>query len=779
MNKLIISLLSLCATLPLSAAVTLGDTPLTAIVTPEDAPSCSRLAASELQKYIEKTSGDKLPILNAAADATGNIFVGEQPDLCADLQPEGYRITARDGNLFITGRDQREPVSGIRNPWDFYEVYNQELGIGAFGEAGSLYGVYNFLEKYAGTRFYWPGEVGTVITSQDITVPADANDSNYPKFSYRYAWLCNFNVAPVESLWFRQLGLGSRSPVQIIDFNGFFTNAFKDTHPEYLALFNGERDSTDHCAIRGGGHLCLTTPGVTEAVAELICQYFRQHPEQHYFPLVPGDGLYHICECPDCQAQIEPEMGKIGDFSFHIWNFVNNVAAIVGKEFPDKNVGCLAYEHYLLPPKQIEKLNPNVAVMFCVNRGAMACPAYRDAMLERMSGWAARTDKALFVWDYYLHTWMPWNRLPVVFTHTAKEDILRMYKNGFGGEFIEAESWNNEFPNAIVNFPGTQHLNLYVTGKLYWDPELDIDALLDEYYNLFYGPAAAPLKHFFTLAEDCWNRSNAKCTVTSGIMESITPQDTFTVAELNTLSSCLEEGIALTPEGSPYRTRIELLQQEFAVGRQSLIAKVRSEKPEMLALNCADEIKIDGRLDEPTWQEGFGQAMVSKTGENTPFRTIVYARHDAQNLYFGFVLHEEKTDKLKVDGQVRDYPDMYLDDCLEIYMMKNDSDDGLQFIVNAAGQIWDALRHRDGVIDASWNCEGAVAAVQIEGQRITIELAIPLAEAGFKPDEKIAANFYRSRVVDEFQKFAAWSPTMADFHFIPERFGTLTLEAAE
>ncbi len=45
------------------------------------------------------------------------------------------------------------------------------------------------------------------------------------------------------------------------------------------------------------------------------------------------------------------------------------------------------------------------------------------------------------------------------------------------------------------------HLNIYVFYKYHWNPNRDIDALLNEYYTLFYGPAAHPMKKFWEEVE--------------------------------------------------------------------------------------------------------------------------------------------------------------------------------------------------------------------------------------------------------------------------------------
>ncbi len=774
-------LLAFLAVSSIQAALSIGDIPLTRIILPAYPPDSVRRAAIDLQDFLERVAEVRLDITQEAAE-DGNIFLGDRPELTDGLPPEGFRIVARGGNLYIAGRDQREVVYGIRDPWLRYEVYNESLKVGAFGEAGTLYGVYHFLEKYAGVRFYWPGELGTVVPRKSIVLPDGLDEQDAPEFPQRHPLFCHFDQAPEDSLWYRRVGFGAIAPLQIIHFFSYFVHAFKDTHPEFLALRNGERDSTDKCAIGGGGHLCLNAPGIKEAIAGLIKNYFRAHPEQSCFPLMPEDGLNNCCECPACRAEQDLDRAASGRFSNHIWKFLNDVAAIVAEEFPDRQIGCLAYEGYLAPPDRIEKLHPNVVLMFCKNRGSMASPTYSRAMHERIEAWLGKTDNRIGNWDYYLYAWMPWRGLPVFFPETIREDIGYMHEHHFLGDFICSESWmsSSDAVGRKINYPATQHLNLYLTAKLLWHHDCDVEALMDEYYRLFYGPAADPMRRFFTLAAQCWTDAFQKDDSRDGIFPSIAPKDVFSLASLDAFQACLDEAAALAPAGSPYAGRIALLASEYVHGRASLVTMIRNEKPELAVLRLRDgeTVTVDGVLDESTWKDGQCQGMVSKNGEATPFRAQIFARHDGTNLYLGVVMAEKKTDSLMLRGNRRDDPNMYLDDCLEFFLMdQDDSGNGRQFILNAAGQIWDGLRFSDGAVDAAaWSPAGACAAAAIsDGKRIVIEFSCPLADLGLKPGDRATANFYRSRVVDEGQRFAVWSPTFAEGHFVPERFGFLKL----
>ena len=89
--------------------------------------------------------------------------------------------------------------------------------------------------------------------------------------------------------------------------------------------------------------------------------------------------------------------------------------------------------------------------------------------------------------------------------------------------------------------------------------------------------------------------------------------------------------------------------------------------------------------------------------------------------------------------------------------------------------MWDAEIVDVHTRKTEWD-SGAETAVKVSGNRICIEIAIPKASIGVADGGSLKANFYRSRVVDEGQTFAAWSPIFEERHYKPERFGTIVLK---
>ena len=77
------------------------------IYTDAAAPASVQAAAADLQAYIEKVSGAKLPLVNAPREpmlALGNTPTATQAGVNSDTMPlEGFRIAVRGRNLFVLG----------------------------------------------------------------------------------------------------------------------------------------------------------------------------------------------------------------------------------------------------------------------------------------------------------------------------------------------------------------------------------------------------------------------------------------------------------------------------------------------------------------------------------------------------------------------------------------------------------------------------------------------------------------------------------------------------
>ena len=156
------SLVGLLALLSLSA-VAEG-----VIMLPEKPTGSERFAAQELRYHLEKATGEALTIVfePKKADAGRRYFVGRVAALAAvGVDPAAFRAEERlvkgVGNdvCFVGGEiPDFDALRARSSDWETY----------GYAGGGTLYAVYDFLEKDMGVRWLWPGELGEVIPRRAV-----------------------------------------------------------------------------------------------------------------------------------------------------------------------------------------------------------------------------------------------------------------------------------------------------------------------------------------------------------------------------------------------------------------------------------------------------------------------------------------------------------------------------------------------------------------------------------------------------------------------------------
>ena len=105
--------------------------------------------------------------------------------------------------------------------------------------------------------------------------------------------------------------------------------------------------------------------------------------------------------------------------------------------------------------------------------------------------WKKRMDK--FVYRPYYPSFMLHCGLPIPMMHNIISDakfLSRPENKPLGVRWESWPAWNTLF------------INQYVWGKMLWDPSQDGEALLKDFYEKYYGPAANPMESFYSAIEE-------------------------------------------------------------------------------------------------------------------------------------------------------------------------------------------------------------------------------------------------------------------------------------
>ena len=283
-----------------------------------------------------------------------------------------------------------------------------------------------------------------------------------------------------------------------------------------------------------------------------------------------------------------------------------------------------------------------------------------------------------------------------------------------------------------------------------------MDALLEEYYKLFYGDAAPLMKKYWELVE--------KITMKGNITH---PLDHYTIDEAKAVMEVLDDAFAATEEGSREWQRIKLMLGEIRL-RERAKLDPKEQAPFRIAVS-EELIPVDGTQ----WKNAVRYEMVTKMGENPAVKTEVLAIADREGVAFSFTCHEPVKRELTVDARRHDDPRLYLDDSVEAFFCRPDQSNAIHFIINADGfcadYTWPNSEDSD---DISWNSSG-LKTFNARGDGFwSVQFKIPWKDFGLEgPDgADLVGILYRNRPSGGKDEFSALVPTYSYAHRVPSLF---------
>ena len=193
-----------------------------------------------------------------------------------------------------------------------------------------------------------------------------------------------------------------------------------------------------------------------------------------------------------------------GSHSGTLIHFINKVAEAIEKEYPEKIIDTLAYAHTRQAPKYV-KPRPNVVVRLCsieccFSHPLETCKEFNQDFIVKdgetfpndIRNWSKMCDR-LYVWDYitnFAHYILPYPNFQVL-----QPNIQFMIRNNVKGIF-EQGNYSEGGGGELAE------LRAYVTAKLLWDPEYDVDLAINEFLSGYYGMAAAPIRAYMDMLRD-------------------------------------------------------------------------------------------------------------------------------------------------------------------------------------------------------------------------------------------------------------------------------------
>ncbi len=569
-----------------------------AIIVTADHPSrVVRYAAEELVHHLEKSCGARLEVRTeseAKLTAPPRIYIGASRAVreagidVEKLAAEAFVLRIKDDEVFIVGKD------GGGDPLD------------ADTCAGTLWGVYEWLDRDVGVRWLWPGELGTYVPKFKTVVARTCDEttalvlfqrrlraglgfeSDHPALGFTTAAFKQFSNE--QSVYLRRHRMGRSYPVS-------YGHAFTDwwekdgkVHPEWFQLLeSGKRGPNKK---NGRFSMCVSNPDLQR---EVVSRWSAKRPPDARAPGFINaceNDILGLCTCDNCRAldgaapgdylKFYTPASKMAGSRFVSDRYARFWLGIQQQAPAGTTVVGYAYFNYFQAPTSGIKLNSNILIGYCPSSGWFPRSAEEHAwMKQQWTDWRD-TGARLFMRTNHL---LDGYCMPFIFAHQFADEFHHAVEQG-----MVATDYD-----SLTGHWATQGPNLYTVARLHVRPEAAADEVLAEYYAAF-GAASPAVKSYFEYWENYTTFSREKINQTMENLQAsrwrswakaahvLYPAECFTPAE-----KMLEQAMLAAGDDAEAAARVKFLQ--LGLQHAKLCAHVSARLTLATSTATKDEIK--------------------------------------------------------------------------------------------------------------------------------------------------------------------------------------------
>ena len=627
-----------------------------------------RYPASFLQRYIRKSTGIKAVIVKESERKKGvrTIFLGatryaaEQVGSFQKMKPEELALIPVGRDLVICGEVSPEGI-----------------------DRGTLFGVYEFLERQLGIRWFYPayrdwkgyGD-GTVIPKHDkISFPAKAVRSA-PRMRQREGGVMyqKYYGIEIEKLWHPVLRFGNTRPHQNANHTQVnWVDLYGKTHPEYFAKSKNGKPRINF-RYKGRTYICLSSQAVLDRMMKNLADFDagkdpgpawgprKPEPKTVYFCCNDGMLPATTCQCPECAALLRTDRVYEEQGSELYFRFISRYAERIRQKYPQRRLAVLAYNHYLAPPESVPI--PDILDVTYVGPKIIynSNPEQHRQHARYLNRWFELLGKdpiRLNIWLNIVNPTQYISAVPFMYPNIFKQ-FLKEMENKISGVFINGFSPYLKRTGAVRIYGTIMSLPMvWIQSRLLWDPDADPDALLRDWCAKSYGPACDAMYAFYQLVIDRWEnlyQTNDAMTQLDYIHRIRYPKE-----KVDELKRRLDHALAKAASDPDARRRIAYLKNYVYVYffRESELYQRTSGR--LNTYECLP-VKVlpalDGKGDDPAWRDAAAISLVKfQRGEVSPRKSAVKLVHkDGRLAFLARFENSVLKDELRIQIAVRPYP---------------------------------------------------------------------------------------------------------------------------
>jgi len=448
------------------------------VVSPDArSPTIERMAADDLAKYIELMSGATPAIADTPSSIT-DALASRHPVFI--VGSAAFRI---DGNLMRRVKRVAKKDPGLRADAIVVRRSGNLVYLAGLTDDGHYHAVAHLLHRW-GCRWYLPTDFGECIPEHETLMIGNLDHAYASPFELRSYWI-SWNGSPVGR---REFSLRNFMTVGVpAPGCGHALRQYtQELIPQGKTMFD----------------IPIAEQRTIAHVAGKIEEVFKSNGT---VSLAMEDGVYQSDSPVDARlrAGLWDKYMMTASMTDVFMTFYNGVCERLLNKYPESTarIGFLAYSNITIPPQRVQHAaKPLVCALAPIDIDpihGMDDPISppRQEYRNMLYRWAEVMEGRVWIYDYD-QGMLVWRDLPNPSHQAFRQDVQHYRKAGILGIYTESR-------NAIA----TTFLNLHMRGQLMWNPALDVDGHLAEFYGKFYGPAAEPMRSYWSKIFTTWEET--------------------------------------------------------------------------------------------------------------------------------------------------------------------------------------------------------------------------------------------------------------------------------
>ena len=484
------------------------------------------MAAEDLQNFFYEATGITLSVIpdtqikgfeeNARYFSVGNTTLLEETGigLNADtLGGNGYVVKTYAENdfsvVFMAGGSDYGTLYAVQ---DFLrELFDYEI-YAVYAQGGDYVGA-----NYTGEYYIDTNVANKEFFSLDKTVVPDIDHliSSYYAVQYDKSGLGETAADLAEKeTWATRMGYRISNEIfmyndtipavhNLVDFVPYAT--YSASYPEWYSNYY------DTSIASAKVQLCLSNEVMyTQVLLPALKNLILSNPDKEYVSLTQEDYQNSWCTCSVCTVDKQVYGSNTGNYLKFINKAANDVQTWLNAEHNGRTVSIVAFAYYdtaeapvvkkgwfsteYKPVDELVILKDNVVLYWVASRSGETLDWSKPlndkenkTYYESLRKWGVLTQR-LMIWSYDNNFV---NYMAFFNTFDSLQENMQIYQS-FGAEYVLNQGgWNNRFGGGFTD------LKIYLSSKLRWDTQANVDLLVDNFFANYYKDASLPMETLY------------------------------------------------------------------------------------------------------------------------------------------------------------------------------------------------------------------------------------------------------------------------------------------